>query len=101
MNRTNELVRAVKARQQATVPEYASACRPWKTHGWGGKVRTRLRHRGEKVHSGSTSLAGRSGAAYGNQSTEGKCQLGYVIGLTPAMPYFAMDIQVYPKAGKK
>ena len=40
-----------------------------------------LRKRGERVHCGSMTSAGWPNAAYGDQSTEGKCRVGYVIGL--------------------
>ena len=81
MYRTNELVRAAKAWQPATVLNYASPSHPWKALGRGGKVKGALRKRGERVRGGSMTLAGWSDAAYWDQSAEGGCRLGYVIGL--------------------
>ena len=40
-----------------------------------------MRHRGAKIHDGIMTPVGRPAAAYGDQSTAGKCRLGYVIGL--------------------
>ena len=45
------------------------------------------------------------GCCYWDQSTEGKCRLGFVIGpISPTLsgpaPCFAIDIQVYPEAGE-
>ena len=39
-----------------------------------------MRIRGEEVRCGSTTSAGRSDAAYGDQTKERRCRLGYVIG---------------------
>ena len=79
--RINELVRVAKDWQQATVLKYASSCHLWITLGWGDSVQRGLRKRGERVHRGTTAPAGWPHAAYGYQSTEGKCRLGYVVGL--------------------
>ena len=79
--RINELVRAAQEWQQATAPKYAPPPRLWKTPGSVGQIRADLRNRSEKVHCSSTSLVGRFDAAYGDQSTEGECRLGHVIGL--------------------
>ena len=76
-----QLVRVVKEWQQATVLRYASSSHPWQTPGRGDRAKQDLRNRGEKVHGGAMSSAGWSDAAYGSQSTGGKCRLGYVIGL--------------------
>ena len=58
MYRINELVRAVKAWQHATVLKYAASCRPWKTLGSGGQIRADIRHRSEKVNCRSISSVG-------------------------------------------
>ena len=46
------------------------------------QAKDELRNRVEKLLCGATSLVGWSNAAPGYWSTEGKCRLGYVIGLT-------------------
>ena len=79
--RINELVRAAKDWQRAAVLKYASPSHPWKTLGSGGRFEGVLRKRGERVHGGSMTIVGGSGAAYGDQWAEGKCRAGYVIGL--------------------
>ena len=66
----------------ATAPMYVSSPRPRKTVGSGGKAKGELCNRGGKMHFGWMFLVGWSDAAYGGQSTEGKCRLGYVVGLT-------------------
>ena len=68
--------------QQATVLKYASSSKPRRALGRSDKVQRDLRKRGERVHCGSMTLVGRSDAAYGDLSTDGKCRLGYVVGLT-------------------
>ena len=77
----NELVRVAKAWQQVTVLKYASPPHPCKTLGRSDRAEQGVRKRGGRVHCGSMSLVGWSDAAYGNQSTEETCHLGYVIGL--------------------
>ena len=77
----NGLVRAAKAWQKAKVLRYASSSHPWKSLGRNDKLQGALQKRGEQVHGGSMTMVGWSDAAYGDQSTEGKCRLGYVIGL--------------------
>ena len=61
--------------------KYASSSHPWKAPGWGDRVKGALRKGGERVHCVPMTLLGWYDAAYGGQSTEGKCRLGYVIGL--------------------
>ena len=58
MYRINELARAVKGWQQATVLNYASSSHPLKALGWGYKVQGALRKRGDRVHCGSMTLLG-------------------------------------------
>ena len=70
----------VKEWQQATALKNASVSQPWAPLGWSDGVEKDLRERGDMVHCGSMSLAGWSEAAFGDQSTEGKCRLGYVVG---------------------
>ena len=67
--------------QRATALKYASPPRPSRTLGRGDQIREGLRNRGEKVHSGSVSLAGWSDAAFGGQPTEGEFRSGCFIGL--------------------
>ena len=40
-----------------------------------------MRQRSEKIQGNTTTLAGWSAAAYGDQSSLGKCRLGYAIGV--------------------
>ena len=49
-----------------------------------GDVGGKMRQREEEIHEGPTTLVGWSDEAYGDQSTMGKCRLGYVIGLMPS-----------------
>ena len=81
MYRINELVRAVKAWQKATVLEYASSSHPWRSPWFDGKARNDLRHGGKKLRYGRLPLLERSDAAYRDHSTEGKCRLDYAISL--------------------
>ena len=79
VHRINGLVKTVKVWQQATVLKSASP-----SHPWASALRDadgRMRARGDRIHCGAASLAGRPDAAYGDQSAEGKCRSGYVIGL--------------------
>ena len=80
--RINELIRAVKGRQNATVRKSASPSRPWRTLGGVGKAKDALCSRGGKMPRGLMSFVGRSDAAYADQSTAGKRRPGYIIGLT-------------------
>ena len=52
-----------------------------KSLGFASKAKDDLRKRGEKLRHGTLSLVRRTDAAYGDQSAEGKCRLGHVIGL--------------------
>ena len=79
--RINELVWAAKAWQQATVLKFASTSHLWKSLGQNDRLQGALQTRGEQVHGGWLTTPGWPDAAYGGQSTEGKCQVGYVIGL--------------------
>ena len=47
-----------------------------------GNIRDRTRARGEQIHCETITCAGLLDAAHGNQSAEGECRLGYVIGIT-------------------
>ena len=49
--------------------------------GFGGKGKDDMRNRGDKLHCETMSSAGWSDATYGDQSMEGRCRLGYVVGL--------------------
>ena len=82
VSRTNDLIKTTKEWRQAAVLEYASSplfCAPAR-----GDVDGGARAWGEKVHRGNASLVGWSGAANDDQSAEGRCRLGYVIGMTSA-----------------
>ena len=72
--RINEIVRAAKEWQQATVLKSASPSRPSKTLGSGGQIDAELRNRRREVHCSLTSSVGWSDASSENQSTEGKCR---------------------------
>ena len=65
MYRINELVRAAKEWQPATVLKYASPSHPREAPGRGDRVQLALRKRGERVHWGPTSVAGWPVAAFG------------------------------------
>ena len=67
--------------QGATLLNYASPSHPWKALGRSDAAGKVLREERGRVHCGSMTLAGCSDAAHGDQSTGGKCRLGYVIGL--------------------
>ena len=59
--------------QQAMASKNASPSRLWRALDFTGKAMDYVRKRTEEVNCGTTSLAGRSDAAYSDQSTEGKC----------------------------
>ena len=101
--RINELVLVAEAWQRAMALKYASSSHPWETLGLGDRAQQDMRHRREKAHCGSMSLARWSDAAYGGQSAGGKCRLGYVIGLIPSTYFvdFATHIQFHQEAGEK
>ena len=81
-DRVIDLEEPVKERQQASVSKYASTSKPiTPAH---GEVGGRMRARGEKAHGGTMSPVGWPHAAYGDQPSEGKYHLGYVIGFTPS-----------------
>ena len=83
----NDLAKTVNAWQGAAILEYLSSSHVGKSaqgeRGYGGEAMgEEMRKGGGKIHGGTMALVGWSGAAYGDQSTMGKCRLGYVIGLT-------------------
>ena len=85
---------------------YASPPHPRKPLGWGGKVQGDLRQREDRVHCGSMTLVGRPDAAFGDQSTAGKCRFGYVSGLMSStlkasMSHFAVNLQVRQGNGEE
>ena len=61
--------------------EYASPSHPRRNPGFAGKAKDDVCKRGRKLHRGPAQLVGWSGAAYGDQSTEGASLLGYATGL--------------------
>ena len=76
--RINDLAKIVKVWKQLAILKYFS---PWHMdkHAPGDAV-GEMRPRGEKVHSGTMTFAGRSDPVYGDQSANGQRRLGYVIG---------------------
>ena len=56
--RINELVRAAKDWQRATVLKYASSANSWKTLGRGDRVKGALRKRGDRAHGKSMTMVG-------------------------------------------
>ena len=77
--RINDLVETVKKWQPATVLKYFSSGKLGQ-----GALVPRMgdkRHRKGTIHGNGMTLVGWSDAAYGDQSSKGKCRLGYVIGL--------------------
>ena len=78
----NDLVETVKALQQAPILKYISS--PLVGKRARGDDDGKMRLRGEKVHERTMTLVGWSGAAFGDQSTTGRCRLRYVIGLAPS-----------------
>ena len=77
--RINALINNVKIDQPRAVLKYASSSLPLFPAGPDRKGRPRSN--GERLHSGTLSLAGWSDAAYGNLSQNGQCRLGYFIGI--------------------
>ena len=79
MYHSNDLVETAKEWRQETVSAYASS-----PHS-GGPARDdidgRTRARSGGIRCGAMSLAGWSDAANGDQSEDGKCRRGFVIGL--------------------
>ena len=80
VHRINDLIKTAKTLRKATVLKDVSSS----LLGTAGDSPEggRLRQREDKIHSGATTLVGRSDAAYGGQSSLGECHPGYVIGLT-------------------
>ena len=78
-SRIKELVRRWR---KATVARYASPTHPWRSLGFDGKAMIDMRNRSWKLHCGATPLVGWSDAAFGDESTVGRCLRGYSIGLT-------------------
>ena len=78
--RISDLVETVEVRQQAGVLKYLFS---WHMdiHGR-GDADGETRQRGEKIHSGTMTPTGWSDAAHGEQSANGKCRPGNVIGFT-------------------
>ena len=74
----NDLVKALKEWLRATVLDSASA-RLSSSHAR-GDADGGMRASGEKVHCGTTTLAGWSDAADGEQTAEGRRRLGQMIG---------------------
>ena len=78
--RINALNKTAKIGQPRTVLKYASS--PFLLFLSETDSRGRRRTRGEKVHGGTTSLVGWSDADFGDLPQNGKCRVGYLIGLT-------------------
>ena len=77
--RINDLIKTIKLWQPRTVLKYESSSNPLFPPT--GDSLGRFRARGERLHKGTLTLAGWSDAAYGGLSEEGRCRLGYIIGL--------------------
>ena len=77
--RINDLIKTVKVWQPRTVLKYASSSKPMFPPS--GDALGRFRARGERLHKGTLTLVGWSDAAYGKLSEDGRCRLGYIIGL--------------------
>ena len=76
--RFSDPAQTAKEWQVVTILMYASASRPLKPAV--GAVDGQMKTPGERVHCGTMLLVGWSDAAYGDQSAEGKCRLGCLIG---------------------
>ena len=72
-------MKTVKLWRKAAVSKYGSPAQQGKPGH--GKENAQMRRRTETIHGGTMTVAGWSDAAYGGQSTLGKCRLRYVIGL--------------------
>ena len=77
--RINDLVRTVKKWAAAPILKYASPSNPKGRKK--GAVDGDMGARGGRVHCGTMSLVGWSGAVYGDQSAGGRCRVGHVSGL--------------------
>ena len=78
--RINALIKTAKIEQPRAILKYASSAFPLFPAGVGAEGRHRSY--GGRVHSGTLSLVGRSDAAYGDHSRNGKCRRGYLIEIT-------------------
>ena len=103
--RINDLAKTVKEGQQGTVSIYAPPppCGVSDRGGTDGRMRAGgakfipgVRNAGCGSGPGAMPQAGWSDAACGDRSAEGKCGLGYVIGLTPSTLYGPCHIAQLP-----
>ena len=78
--RINDLIKTAKPWQTATALKYVSSSLQGGTSSNPKGEKPRQRQGG--IHNCTTYLAGWPDAAFGDQSSLGKCRLGYVIGLT-------------------
>ena len=78
--RINDLIKTVKVRQLRAILKFASSSFPLIPSGPDTKGRHRARE--ERLQEGTLTLAGWSDATYGDLSQNGKCRLGYLIGIT-------------------
>ena len=81
--RINAPIKTVEAEQPPAALN-ASSSFPLSPAGVG--ARGRRRSNGGRVRSGALSLVGWSGAAFGDLSRNGKCRLGYLIGIASSSP---------------
>ena len=79
VHRINDLVRTVKEWAEATILKYASPFNPEDRKK--GAVDEDMGVPGGRVHCGTMSLVGWSGAVYGNQLAGGRCRVGHASGL--------------------
>ena len=82
--RINDLAKTVRIWQPRTSLKFASSSFPLFSYGTDHKGRRRVK--GERIHGGTRTLVGRPDAAYGDLSQNGRCRLGYVIGITSSSP---------------
>ena len=73
----------------------ATSSRPWGALGTTGEVTDNVRNRVEKVHCATTSLVGRSYAAYGASRLNASVDMGIL------EPYFAAGLQIYQETVEK
>ena len=94
--RINALIKTAKSGQPRAVSKYASSSFPLFPAGLDSKGRPRSN--GERVRSSTLSLVGWSDAAYGDRSQNGKCRLGYLIGIMSS--FLSGPCHVLPWASK-
>ena len=97
--RINDRVGSVHVWRKAAVLRYASSCPPGAQAR--GDIDGRMRARGEEIQCGAVPFAGWSGAAYGDQSAQGRCRVWHIPDIERALPFFAVDFKVHEEVGQK